>query len=145
MSEQKGEGFLMALLDELRSQRPTWHVDDHCKIEWADHPRNAWPEADLVIEMQGRRSIVEYDQDSDPGRSLVKYWPILHQTSGISLSVIEIWKRGATVGHGQADLAKWMGTRFEQLHPSFDYKFIERKDETAKVMVEKIVEIIESG
>jgi len=143
VSEQKREIFLTALIAELRSQHSAWHMDDHYKIEWAGHPRNAWPEADIVIDMQGRRFIVEYDEDSDPGRSLVKYWPILHQASKIPITIIEVWKRGTTVGHSQAELAKWMGARFEQLHPSFTYKFIERKEETATAIAQKVAEIVE--
>jgi len=92
VSEQKREIFLTALLGELRSQHPVWHVDDHQKIEWLVHPRNMWPEADVVIDIRGRRFIVEYDEDSDPGRSLVKYWPILHQASKTPLTIIEVWK-----------------------------------------------------
>ncbi len=81
MSEPKKETFQAALLTELRSQHPEWHIEDHSKIAWAGHPRNTWPEADLVFERQGRRFIAECDEDSDPGRSLVKYWPILHKES----------------------------------------------------------------
>ena len=145
MSGQKREIFLTALLAELRSQHSAWRIDDHYKIEWAGHPRNAWPEADIVIDMQGRRFIVEYDEDSDPGRSLVKYWPILHQAGRIPMTIIEVWKRGTTIGHGQAELTKWMGARFEQLHPSFSYKFIERKEETATAMAQKVAEIVEAA
>lgn len=134
----------MALLGELRSLHSAWRIDDHYKMEWAGHPRNAWPEADVVIEMQGHRFIVEYDEDSDPGRSLVKYWPILHQASKAPLTIIEVWKRGSTVGQSQAELAKWMGTRFEQLHPSFAYKFIERKDETASTIAQMIAKVVEA-
>lgn len=46
------------------------------------------------------------------------------------------------MGHSQAELAKWMGARFEQLHPSFAYKFIERKDETARAIAQMIEEIV---
>ena len=107
MNEQKREIFLAALLTELRLQHPAWHIDDHYKIEWAGHhPRNMWPEADLVIDRQERRFIVEYDEDSDLGRSLVKYWPILHRVSKTLLTIIEIWEKGSTVGHSQAELAK---------------------------------------
>ena len=93
----------------MRVQQPGWHIDDHYNMEWAGHPRNTWPEADLVFERQERRFIVEYDEDSDPGRSLVKYWPILHKESKVPLTIIEVWKRGSTVGHSQVELAKWMG------------------------------------
>jgi len=52
---------------------------------------------------------------------------------------------GSTIGQGQAELAKWMGARFEQLHPSFTYKFIERKEETAAATAQKVAGIIEAG
>jgi hypothetical protein len=97
----------------------------------------------LLIEKPARRFIIEYDEDSDPGRSLTKYWPYIDSVSDIPLTVIEIWRRGPTIGLGFAELAKWMGKKLEQLYPSLRYEFIERMDEEAQAIAQKIAEIVE--
>ena len=109
MSKREREIFLTTLLSDLLSQYPRWRVDDHCRVEWIGQPKSMWPEADVVIDMPARRFIIECDEDSDPGRSLIKYWPILYHTNKAPLTIIELWKRGPTIGQGYAALAKWMG------------------------------------
>ena len=145
MSKRKREIFVTTLLSELLCQYPQWHVNDHCKIQWVGQPKNMWPEADLLIEVPGRRFIVEYDEDTDPGRRLIKHWPVIHQNRETPLTIVEVWRRGPTIGPSYADLAKWMGARLKELYPTFVYEFIERKDETAKTIAKKVAQIIEAS
>jgi hypothetical protein len=145
MPKRQREVFLTTLLSDLLSQYPQWRVDDHCKIEWMGQPKNMWPEADLLIDTATRRFIVEYDEDSDPSRSLTKYWPIVHQTNQVPLTVIEVWKRGPTIGRGYAEVTKWMAARLMELYPTFVYEFIERKDETTRIIAKRIARIVEAG
>jgi hypothetical protein len=142
MSMTAKEVFLKKLLSDLVSRYPEWQIEDHCKIEWAGQPRNIWPEADIVIYMPRRRFIIEYDEDSDPGRSLIKYWPILHDSDPVCLTIIEIWKIGHTIGQGYATLARWMGTRLMKLYPGTIYEFIEKADESAEYISKKIAQVI---
>jgi len=142
MSKATHEVFLKRILSCLVSQFPEWKIEEHCKIEWEDQPRNIWPEADIVINTTGRRFIVEYDEDSDPGRNLIKYWPILDKSYQVSLTIIEIWKKGQTTGQGFATLARWTGTRLMQLYPGTIYEFIERTDEPAELITREILQII---
>lgn len=144
MSKRQTEIFLTTLLSDLLSQYPQWYVDGHCKIKWRGQPKKMWPEADLVIDVPARRFIIEYDEDSDPGRTIIKYWPILYQTNQVPLTIIQIWKRGPKTGQGYATLAKWMGARLMELYPTFIYESIERKDETSRKIVKKIAEIVEA-
>lgn len=144
MSKQRREVFLIALLSKLLPRYPQWLIKDHTKLEWLGQPRNMWPEADLFLNVSGRKFIVEYDEDSDPGRSVVKYWPILQQSGEVPVTIIEVWKRGPTIGQGYATLAKWMGVRLMELYPTFTYEFIERTGETAATIADKVGRIIES-
>lgn len=140
----KGGIFLTGLVTELRSQYPQWRLSDHCKVEWKGQPKSHWPEADIFVDTPTRQFIIEYDDDSDPGRSLIKYWPVL-QASGdkTPFTIIEVWRRGSTIGGGYAGLAKWIGARLMELYPPFVYEFIERRDESAKAIAEKLATILE--
>lgn len=142
MRRARREMFLIKLLSDLVSRYPNWHTEDHCKIKWEGQPRNIWPVADIVISMPGRQFIVEYDEDTDPGRNLVKYWPVIHESNQASLTIIEIWRKGPTIGRGYATLSKWMGTRLMKLYPGTIYEFIERTDEPAEYITYKIAQII---
>ena len=144
MSKRQREIFLTVLLSDLLSQYPKWHIDDHCKIEWRGQPRNLWPEADLIIDAPTGRFIVEYDEDSDPCRSLIKYWPLIHQTGRLPFTLIGIWRRGPTIGRGYAELAKWAGARLMDLYPTFVYKFVERTDEKAIMIAREVAQIVEA-
>lgn len=106
MHKKPREVFLANLLSDLDSRYPDWQIKDHCRIEIEGQPGNLWPQADILISMPGRRFIIEYDEDSDPGRSLVKYWPVLDE-SNHAITIIEVWKGGQTVGRSYATLAKW--------------------------------------
>ena len=142
MVKGEKEPFLTSLITQLRYRCPDWCLDDHFKFEWAGQPKTMWPEADLLITMPSRRFVIEYDEDSDPGRSLTKYWPMLHVTSKPRLTIIEIWKSGLTIGKGYAELAEWMGARLMELYPLFVYKFIERSHEPSEEMAERVAKIV---
>ena len=142
MNTLKREVFLVRLLSELISRYPDWPIEDHYKIEWEGQPKYYWPEADIVISLPGRQFIIEYDEDNDPGRSLTKYWPILDESGHISLTIIEVWKKGPAIGQGYATLAKWMGERLMKFYPGCIFEFIERKDESAEVITDRIARIV---
>jgi len=141
MRKKTREVFLANLLSDLVSRYPDWQIKDHCRIEIEGQTGNLWPQADILISMPGRRFIIKYDEDSDPGRSLVKYWPVLDE-SNHAITIIEVWKGGKTVGRGFATLAKWMGTRLMQLYPGTIYEFIERTDEPAEQITGRIARMI---
>ena len=141
MGKKDREVFLTDLLSDLASRYPDWQIQDHRRIEIAGQPGNLWPQADIVINMPGRTFIIEYHEDSDPGRSLVKYWPVLDD-SNHAITIIEVWKGGRTIGKGFATLAKWMGMRLMQLYPGTIYEFIERTTETAEQINERIALMI---
>ncbi|MFC1918985.1 hypothetical protein ACFLWW_03340 [Chloroflexota bacterium] len=144
MTKQQRETSLTDLLSELLSRYSQWEMYDHCRIEWVGHPKNLWPQSDIIIDTHTGRFIVEYDEDSDPGRSLIKYWPIIHENKGLPLTLIEVWERGHTFGKGYAELAKWVGERIMELYPTFVYRFIEKTDEKAKVIAKEIARIVEA-
>ena len=144
MTRQQSELFLRTLVSDLLAECSHWSISDHCKIEWSGRPRNMWPEADILIDTGTRRFIIEYDEDSDPGRSLTKYWPIVHHEKGL-LTIIEVWKRGSTVGRGHAELAKWMATRLKEMYPTFDYELLERIEETSRPIARAITQIIKAS
>lgn len=144
MPRRQSEVFLNALLSDLLAECSDWSVSDHRRIEWSGQPRSLWPEADIVIDTGARRFIVEYDEDSDPSRSLIKYWPIIERGGGF-LTIIEVWKRGPTIGRGYAELAKWVGARLRGMYPKFDYKFLERSDEASRPMAKAITQLIKAS
>lgn len=144
MTRQRGELFLKTLVSDLLAECSDWSISDHYKIKWSGQPRNMWPEADIVINTGSRRFIIEYDEDNDPGRSLIKYWPIIHYCEA-PLTIIEVWKRGSTIGRGYAELAKWMAIRLKERYPTFDYEFIERIEETSRLITRDIIQIIKAS
>jgi len=139
----KGKAFVSKLFSELCSQLPQYQIDFERGIEWYNQARSLWPKADLLIEKPDRWFIVEYDEDSDPGRSLTKYWPYIDLPTGVPITVIEIWRGGAAIGCGYAKLAKFIGTKLMERYPSFRYEFIERTDETAYLIAQKVARIVE--
>jgi hypothetical protein len=141
MPRRQRETFLNALVSDMMAESSGWTISDHLKIEWSGQPRNLWPEADIVIDTGGRRFIVEYDEDSDPGRSIIKYWPIIERSKG-SLTIIEVWKRGSTIGEGYAELAMWVAAKLETLYPTFHYCFVERTDETSRSIAGTLIHVI---
>jgi len=69
---------------------------------------------------------------------------VLHNTMKVSLTIVEIWKGGATIGEGYAELARWMGARLIEMYPSFVYKSIERRDESIVEISGKLAEVVEA-
>ena len=138
MSATSKDVILRTVLADLKSKYPQWQIKDHFKIEWMGHPSDTWPEADIVINTPGRRFVINYDEDSDPGRSLTKYWPILHEPFDIPLTIIQVWKRGIAIGDAFAILAKWMGIRLMKLYPGTIHEFIEITHESVEVIAQKI-------
>jgi hypothetical protein len=136
------ELFLRELISELRYQNSQWVIRDHLKVEWIGQPKTIWPEADVSLKLDKRHFIIEYDEDSDPVRSLTKYWPILNQANEVPITIIEVWKRGSTIGFGFAELSKWIGRQIQELYPNFSYKFIERVNESARTIASEVAEII---
>lgn len=148
MIQKKNEVFLGKLIVELRKQDPPHQlqVQDHKKIEWP-YPKSEWPgpEADILIDTPSRRFIIEDDNDCDPVRNLIKYWPIIDTDAKVPLTIIGIWKSGPTIGKGYGKLAEWVGKKLMGLYsPRFVYEFIERKDESAECITEKVKQIITS-
>ena len=143
----RGKAFVSKLFSELFSQLPPYPIDFEHEIEWNNQPRSLWPKADLLIKKPERWFVIEYDEDSDPGRSLIKYWPYIDSARGTPLTVIGIWESGSTIGLGFAKLARWMGERLMKLHSAslFHYEFIERKDETPQAIAQKIVQIVQQS
>ena len=132
------EVFLKKLIVELQALYP--QLKHHFKIEWP-YPKSKWPgpQADILIETDtpSCRFIIEDDNDCDPVKSLIKYWPIIDTDAKVPLTIIGIWKRGPTTGEGYGKLAEWVGTKLMGLYsPHFVYRFIERKDESAKSLTE---------
>jgi len=113
-----------------------WH--EQLRGKW---PESFWPKADLFIEKPDRQFIIEYDENSDPGRSLVKYWPCI-DSRDTPLTIIEIWKSGQTYGFTYGELAKWMGAKLEKLYPGFHYEFTERVDEPPEAVAREIAQIV---
>ena len=144
VARRQRETFLSALISDLMAECSDWTVSDHLKTEWSGHPRALWPEADIVIDTANRRFIIEYDEDSDPGRSLIKYWPVIEQAK-VPLTIVQVWKRGSTIGRGYAELARWIGARLKGMHPTFGYAFIERNDETSRSMARTLTQYIKSS
>ncbi len=135
------EAFLTELISALKQSYPK--LRDHYKVEWPGKQNNLWPQADILIDTPKRQFIVEYDEDSDPVGNLVKYWPVLDSDKKVPLTIIEVWKRGPTVGQGRAQLAEWIGGRLMRFYASFlNYKFIERKEESAGSIANRVIQII---
>ncbi len=142
MSTAAKEVFLTALISELVSRYPKWPIEDHCKVQCMGQPKNMWPEADIVINMPGRQFIVAYDEDCEPGRNLVKYWPIICHNKRLSLTIIEVWKGGRLITCGFHMIAKWINARLEEHFSGTIYEFIERTDEPAELIANKVAQII---
>lgn len=145
----KGEAFVTELYQKLCQLFPELEVKHHQKVEWPSELNTLfWPQADIWITNKKLKTtfIIEHDEDSDPGRSLVKYWPYLdkHKRQKPEIVVIiGLWRRGATFGEGYSKLAKFMGEKLEKLYPFFRYTFMEHRSETAEESAHEIVKIMD--
>lgn len=107
------------------------------RIPWPGQPRTLWPQADLSGRLSsGEVFIVEVDDQADPARSVLKYWPLLHAVDSSAfqhepLCLIEVSATNATFGAGFAVLARFAGDRFERMYPSlfrFEFVQLDRRD-----------------
>lgn len=93
---------------------------DH-KVAWQGVPKKYWPKADIWLESRKKIVIVEIDNDSDPVRSLVKYWPFFQehfQNEGAKdILFLEVCKFGGTVGKGYQELFRFVSEKFEAIYP----------------------------
>ena len=85
------------------------------------------PTADILININGKKALIEVDDDSDPGRSITKYWPLLHyykdsELKNYDLIFIEVVRKGSTFGGGYKALAEFIGERFKEYYSKF-FKF----------------------
>lgn len=145
---RKREAFLNDLLGYLRpklEQKKIAVMGPDIQVEWPGQPGNLWPRADAVLTegASGLRFIVEDDEDSDPGRSLVKYWPYLDKYGSGSFVYIGVWKRGQTYGEGFFKLAEFIAQKLVQFYPSFRCHLIRRSTETAAQVAEEIRKIVD--
>lgn len=142
MSRATKEVFLKTLVSGLKTRCPQWPIEDHFKIQWLGQPHNTWPEADIVIDIPGRRFVIDYDEDGNPGNNLTKYWPILHDPKTVPLTIIQIWKRRKETCESFARLTIWMGMRLMKIYPGTIHEFIERNSESAEVIAKRITYMI---
>ena len=139
--------FLSSLCDSLEvllQERKFCHIKGPDEpIEWVGQPRNFWPKADVVVELPNMQVIIETDEDSDPCRSIIKYWPYLEENVGRKITLIEIWKRGSTIGEGYFKLAQFIGKRFEKTFPQFCYLLVERHGESPQHVAQWVLTQLE--
>ena len=90
--------------------------------------------------------MVEVDNDSDPGRSLVKYWPIIDEhfktPEAKEIIFIEVWKGGTTIGKGYEELFRFMRSQFLKIYPKLEIHFIERKKDTSDQIAKHITSLL---
>jgi len=112
-----------------------------------------WPKADILIvnAKSGTEFIIEYDENSDAGRSITKYWPYIDKYNdkynSKQIIYIGVWKRGQTYGESYFKLARFIGEeKFTKLYPStlFTCHFFERSTETVQEIACMIQEIVQA-
>lgn len=122
-------------------------------IPWPGEEQQYWPKADICgfLKSSGKFFIIEIDDQADPGRSVVKYWPLLHAMSEESFKhepilFLEISSRNGTLGDGYQKLAQFIGERFEELFKDkgvfeYEYMLLDRSKSAEKV-AEDILEFL---
>jgi len=149
MSARTRDAFLHGLVQAVRPQLETTGLEvigPDVAIEWPGELRQLWPKADILMSAakSGTQFIIEYDEDSDAGRSIIKYWPYIDKYKSIRIIYIGIWKSGQTYGEGFFKLALFIGEEFSKLYPSFSCHFIRRSTETVEEIARKIQEIVQA-
>jgi hypothetical protein len=143
--------FLKEVLQHLKnsnnSKLDEFNIEGPDKrIKWVNQPPKYWPRADIWFESEERIAIVEIDNDSDPGRSLVKYWPIIdeHFKNPVAKEVIfiEVWKGGTTVSRGYVELFKFMKIQFTKHYSSLKIQFIDREKENSDQIAKQIISLL---
>lgn len=109
------------------------------RMPWPGQMANVAPIADITAQLvDGRMLVVEIDDQCDPCRSVIKYWPLLDaMASGSfehpSLHFVEISSPNSTYGAGFQALAQFIGQRFSQLYPGlFEFTYLPLRDQSAE-------------
>ena len=149
MSKKGRDWYLKEVIEHLKSARvnklSSYTIEGHDKvIEWTGQPRQYWSKADIWLESPIKIVIVEIDNDSDPGRSLVKYWPFFEDYFSANkqaiIQFIEICKFGSTVGGGYGVLFDFMREQFMSIYSGkLDILFRERNEESSHQMAQWII------
>jgi len=114
------------------------------KVKWSGVRNNLWPKADIWLESKNNIIIVEIDNNSDPVRSLIKYWPFFQEhfqdDESKEILFLEICEFGSTVGEGYKKLFDFISKKFADLYPNhFDSKFKIRTKDDSKVTAQWII------
>ena len=115
-------------LEQIKDSSITTLDPPDTRIPWPGENRTFWPAADISgIISNGDIFIVEVDEHTDPCRSLIKYWPLIHTISigkfnYPPIHFYEISSRDNTFGSGFQKLAKFISKRLESQYKNF-YRF----------------------
>jgi hypothetical protein len=153
MSPKVRDAFLNALVQDVRLNLKVAGLEVKGPNVPIERPgelqKKFWPKADILIvnAKSGTEFIIEYDENSDAGRSITKYWPYIDKYNSKQIIYIGVWKwkRGGAFGEGFFKLARFIGEeKFTKLYPSFSCRFIERRTETVQEIACKIQEIVQA-
>lgn len=104
------------------------------------------PTADIFIDInEDKIAIIEVDDNNDCSRSIVKYWPLLHdygksEMENKKLIFFEIFRRGDTYGQGYKILADFIGQRFNEYYTDFfKLYFIDAYNMNAEDIANKVI------
>lgn len=122
------------------------------KIPGPDQDPMFWPQADIVVYIDDDTiAIIEVDDHGDPGRSIVKYWPLIHAIDEGSFSYpkikfIEVFAPDATFGRGYGILAQFIGSRLSQAYPDcFQFCMIHKASKTGGEIAREIQAFLPIG
>lgn len=133
LTRQRRDWYLKEVFCHLRNSQINFYelLGPDYKVAWPGVPKKFWPKADIWLESNEKIVIVEIDTDSDPVRSLVKYWPFFqeHFQSDVEKEILflEVCKFGSTVGKGYQELFLFVSGKLEVNFPNrFNSIFKER-------------------
>lgn len=123
------------------------------RMPWpGQNSRQVWPQADISGELvSGEIFIVEVDDHADPGRSLAKYWPLLHAIAKQELEYppirfFEISSPDGTFGIGYELLARFIGDRFKEMYPRvFTYNYTSLRGKDPKGLAGEVLVFLKSS
>ena len=149
MSKKGRDWYLKEVIGHLKSafvnKLSTYTIEGPDKVlEWTGQPRQYWPKADIWLESPKKIVIVEIDNDSDPRRSLVKYWPFFEEYFSTNnqaiIQFIEVCKFGSTVGRGYGVLFDFMRKQLMNTYSGkLDIIFKERNNDSSHQMAQWII------